>query len=560
VIPAALAGVSAPARGAISGAAPIGWVLDEADVVVVGRVTWMGGGLLERIRFAVEIEEVWRGDGQPLPKAATLEVSTQVWPAALGLPYERGWPVALFLSRSQTQWRPRPPKLGECEPQEECFTVDVVDVEGLFLINNRFAVLPVSEGRSASSANDLRDVVFERVAGFLGMVEEGLTPEGLKPPAWTPSPNVPDRREAVANLLALLGELAYSENLALFTRYAESPDELIASAARAAILRTAPSASAVEALVRDIAVSLETDGCSGPHLRQGIPFPDLGYAARAGAFGMDPELVRRAAAYLPIYRLFADAGCRGMAIEALSDVGTFEDIPRLAAVLEDLRGSVRHDALQGLERLLGLDLDKKPMIPAYGPDASLPDAALLWEREAQNAVRAALAALAVPAPPPTPWEGCRLPDPVRRTLTGRYPHWEFQQLSPEWRDQSLGTPASSCVVGDFDRSCGPDYAMLLSFGEVAARQSVFTVFLSECNERYREVVLGGPGPYTEDPEVEPFLWLEPKGSRVREVLRDDRLSRWIELQGDALSLGFGDKAALTFLYRDGAFTEIVSGD
>jgi hypothetical protein len=195
--------------------------------------------------------------------------------------------------------------------------------------------------------------------------------------------DVPDGL-ARARALVLLSFVASSQDLETFAAHSTSQDPWMRSAALAAVARLDPQAGHVAAIVRD----LETRGAlrtpaKGDRVlfgHDGI-YADVAHAARCGAFGMEEPLASRARAYLPIYRLLTDQAAAGyernMAVEALSSVGAREDLRRLYRFRKDPKAFVRHNALEGLGRILGRPV-RRPEITSY--QMPLPAGVAEWER------------------------------------------------------------------------------------------------------------------------------------------------------------------------------------
>jgi hypothetical protein len=98
---------------------------------------------------------------------------------------------------------------------------------------------------------------------------------------------------------------------------------------------------------------------------------------------MDVDIAARARAYLPIYRVLIDKSPSDYqhvctAIEALKDVGTREDIPRLYKYIDHEKAWIRHDVLEGIGHILGMKI-KRPLIPSYG--MPLPVEVEPWEKK-----------------------------------------------------------------------------------------------------------------------------------------------------------------------------------
>ena len=122
---------------------------------------------------------------------------------------------------------------------------------------------------------------------------------------------------------------------------------------------------------------------------------DLEDVARCGAWRKDKAMCARARAYLPVYRAFADTpgatSLTRIAIEALKDVGTDEDLLRLYRYRDDSTDLVRHEVLDG-EAFLGLNV-KRPEILSY--QTPLPADVVRWEKATQATIEAVLKARGV---------------------------------------------------------------------------------------------------------------------------------------------------------------------
>jgi hypothetical protein len=192
-----------------------------------------------------------------------------------------------------------------------------------------------------------------------------------------------------AKYIALMAAFATHADTRVFEQLTTSEDPWVRLASALATARIDLQPSRMEAVVRAMALQPAQwrDAKSG--LFDDV-FSDVAHVARCRAFGMDDAMALRARAYLPVYRYLLDLAegtclhkpiaCRGvgMGVEALAAVGTEEDLLRLWRFCRSTWAPARHDALEGLARILGY-ATQRPEMRAYDAGEALPDAVLAWE-------------------------------------------------------------------------------------------------------------------------------------------------------------------------------------
>ena len=315
----------------------------DADVIAKFRVDRIEEAPSEMIGFSGTMRSVLKTDGEPIATGQTFEVAFPIWPEDLGLKLAVGQTALLILKRS----------------------------EGALQVDwNLRAILPAVD-ESVAYAEDAAPghKLFQELQAYAETVGEG----------W-----------AHAEILTLLSALAKPGDLDYFVRQADSPDPWVRRGARAAAARIDPRPERVQLLVEDFEAYLDDPGAD--HEFWEI-YDDVYWASRCGAWGMEEPLASRARAYLPVYRILVDRAPPGygrlpVGIEGLKNVGTADDLPRLARFLDHETIWVRHDVLEGLGRILGFPC-KRPMITSY--EMPLPPEVESWERETRAELERRLA-------------------------------------------------------------------------------------------------------------------------------------------------------------------------
>lgn len=161
------------------------------------------------------------------------------------------------------------------------------------------------------------------------------------------------------------------------------------------------------------------------------------------------------------------------------------------------------------------------------------------------------------------WKGCSLPEKLTSRLDAEFQEWSFAPAQAHWESYFEGREfGPSCIPGDFDGNTEEGYVLAVTFKRAGSRQHVLAVFMSNGGD-YAQHVLAGPheaAPLQQQETAGSVLWFEPKGTVVREVLEGERFSREVKLENDAFTVWIGEVAAITYVFRQGGFFEIVTSD
>ncbi len=257
------------------------------------------------------------------------------------------------------------------------------DLRQLEIMNDRHAIIPVYPAKAQETA---KPVPYKR-----SLYEE------FKVVAETNSEHL-----VKARYISYMAAFAGPDKLKDFERYAMDDDLWVQLASAFAAGRIDPQPLRIENVV-----TILKRKYSQLQRREVSTFfeliSDVSLAARCGAHGMDEAMTRSAKAYLPIYRHFLDQAasecvntpldCFGvlMSIDALAAVGTEDDIIRLWRFHNSTWDPARHDALEGLARILGKPT-KRPMITSYQSGVALSDHVLEWEAEILDELQESIAA------------------------------------------------------------------------------------------------------------------------------------------------------------------------
>ena len=320
----------------------------DADVIAKFRVERFGEAPAEMIGFSGTVVSVLKTDGKPIASEQTFEAAFPIWPKDLGLEPVAGKTVLLILKRYD----------------------GVLQIDG-----SMWAILPAAEGPVACAANAApARKVFLELQAALETVGAGRA-QGL--------------------ILSLLGRLGDGGDLDFLGRQAESSDPWVRRGAQAAAAQIDPRPERMEPLIDDFKTHLADPAATGSeadHVFWQV-YDNVQVASRCGDWGMEEPLASRARAYLPVYRILVDRAPPGygrlpVGIEGLRNVGTVDDLPRLARYLDHETIWVRHDVFEGLGRILGFPC-KRPMITSYG--MPLPPEVESWERETREELERRLA-------------------------------------------------------------------------------------------------------------------------------------------------------------------------
>ena len=338
------------AQAAITGGGRFDQLIGNAKIVVKGQISQIDKQpQFEMIAFGINVTKVLKNDDGNIPEQLYFETPFPLWPEDLNLPYTEGQFVLLVLGRDKGK---------------------------LYIENNMGAILPATNNKPTWDENSpVTRKVFEDLRAYLDQTNDE-TAKGL--------------------ILVYLSQLGTIEDVNLFMSYRKSENKWLRRAALASLLRLRHTPEDINEAIVDFADHL-SDG-QQEHLFWKM-YEDVKLSANCGSYGMEKELVERARAYLPIYRVLIDKMPDEyyqhvyVAIKALKDVGTREDIPRLYKYIDNDKAWIRHDALEGIGRILGMNI-KRPIITGYG--TTLSEEAKAWEKETRSIIEQKLASEHIP--------------------------------------------------------------------------------------------------------------------------------------------------------------------
>ena len=340
-----------PVQAVLVGGGRFDLLIKNAEIVVKVRVTQINDSRFEMIAFRANVVSVLKGDGRTIPNELQIEAPFPIWPEDLGTPFAKNQIVLLVLSR----------KSGK-----------------VAIRNNLRAIIPATESEvHYSKHSSVVRKVFDELHAFLPQVE-GRIAKGL--------------------VLIHISQLALKADEQTFIPYLKSEDEWLRRAALASLLRINPTPERIQAGVADFEnhISKPESHTKYSYSKDYLfwkMYQNVQWAARCGSFGMEKELVERAKAYLPLYRTLIDKAPPNyqrvrIAIDALRNVGTKEDIPRLYKYVDHEKASIRHNVLEGLGRILHVKM-KRPSITSYM--MPLPPDVEPWERKTRSIIEEILA-------------------------------------------------------------------------------------------------------------------------------------------------------------------------
>jgi hypothetical protein len=221
------------------------------------------------------------------------------------------------------------------------------------VVNNMRAILPAGEANAGGDAVTVEARLFRELAAVL------KTSKG---------------EQARARLLALMAEVATKSNEETFVPYLKDPSDWVRRGALGALLRVNPTEERVAQASADFKTFLKAKPGDMFRVWQLYRVVDT-----------DPD-----PAFLPLYRTLSDAKVRTFddaAVRGLKRYGVKEDAARLYKYVRHKSDYVRHEALEGLCRILKIPL-KRPEVTSYqGP---LSQEAVEQERRMRAAVTRAL--------------------------------------------------------------------------------------------------------------------------------------------------------------------------
>jgi len=331
-----------PVQAVLVGGGRFDQLIKNAKIIVKGRITKIDEPPFEMIAFNAEVITVLKSDGTTIPDQLHLEAPAPIWPEGLGIPFTEKQVVLLVLERVNGK---------------------------IAVVNNMRAILPATNNKTnLEDCNSVTRKVFEELQAYLPQTEDKVA-KGL--------------------VLVLLSQLGLKEEEKIFLPYMKSENKWLRRAARASLLRLSPTPERISEAVDDFANHLSAVSQDDLFWEM---YEDVQWSARCGSFGMEKDLTTRARAYLPIYRVLIDKApsnyqCVYIAIEALKNVGTREDIRRLYKYVNHEKAWIRHDVLEGIGRILGMEI-KRPLITDYG--MPLPANVKTWEEKTRSIIKQTL--------------------------------------------------------------------------------------------------------------------------------------------------------------------------
>jgi hypothetical protein len=326
------------AQAVLVGAGRFDQLIGNAKIIVKGQINQIDKPPFEMIAFRMKVVKVLKSDGGKIPEQLYFEAPYPIWPEDLNIPYTEGQLILLVLQR----------------------------IDGKISIeNSQGAILPATNNKTTlEEYSSATRKVFEELRDYLDQTKDEMA-KGL--------------------VLVHLSELGAKEDEKLFLLYMKSENKWLRRAALASLLRLRPTPEEISKAVDDFAGHLSE--VSQERLFWEM-YEEVRWSASCGSFGMEKELADRARAYLPIYRVLIDKAPSGyqhiyVAIEALKNVGTREDIRRLYMYIDDEKAWIRHDVLEGIGRILGMEI-KRPLITSYGMPLS--DDAKTWEEKTRSII------------------------------------------------------------------------------------------------------------------------------------------------------------------------------
>jgi len=334
-----------PSYAILVGAGRFDQLIQNAEIVVKARVTRIEEPMFERCAFEAEVVAVLKSDGGSIANQLFLKPAFPVWPKELGVPFAEKQMVLMILSRENDK---------------------------LAVVNHMGAILPAMNSKiHHENRSSVTRKVFDELRAFLPQAKDELA-KGL--------------------VLVHLSQLASKEDENMFLPYMESTDEWLQRAALASLIRINPTPERIGVAVGDFGKHLSNPS---KDLFFWKMYQDVRWASRCSTFGMEKNITMRARVYLPIYRALIDKAPPDyqrvyVAIEALKNVGTREDICRLYKHLDHEKAGIRHDVIEGLGRILGMKI-KRPLIPAYEIPENLHPDVKAWEKRMRSTIEKTLA-------------------------------------------------------------------------------------------------------------------------------------------------------------------------
>ena len=149
-----------------------------------------------------------------------------------------------------------------------------------------------------------------------------------------------------------------------------------------------------------------------------------------------------------------------------------------------------------------------------------------------------------------------IPKEIRVILDREYPGWELSRLNEPWEiaqwKKRKANP--SFISGDFNGDGRNDVALIVVHSVPSSQQKERTVivFLRD-RTSYRNLVLESGAA---DPALDVTLRLMKKGSKGLEVEQERKFT----YRFDAIDVAYSDKGSQSYIWNDGTFETITTGD
>lgn len=150
-----------------------------------------------------------------------------------------------------------------------------------------------------------------------------------------------------------------------------------------------------------------------------------------------------------------------------------------------------------------------------------------------------------------------VPIEIRKILDQDYSGWRFPPLYEDWIVSSFkdGTLKPFFISGDFDGNGKKDFGMqfIHPADSSSGMQRVIVAFLKQ-GKSFHKIVLE-TGPFTEG-GVDIILDLVKKGSTGEDLEH----GKTFIYERDGISVGYSDKASHDYIWRNGRFEAVTTGD
>jgi hypothetical protein len=163
--------------------------------------------------------------------------------------------------------------------------------------------------------------------------------------------------------------------------------------------------------------------------------------------------------------------------------------------------------------------------------------------------------LSIQTPPQTP--ALELPSEARDMLYVKFPDWKYAEVSDEARQflkQEYPSARPDLISGDFDGDGRPDYAAMIVHGvtrvegdQVIGPDPAIVVFLAQ-EHGFQLHLIDEPGGE--------YLTLIHKGDKAF----DHELQKEFTFEHDAIDAIILEKGATSYVYEQGHFRAIITGD